>query len=146
MQSLTLIRPVLIKTIVTENYKKTLAAELQEAVRRVEMDLQHLDFQEKRLLAELEKKNPQGVPAARHDLEKERGRRLASRQKLIDKLKEVGQLALESEVISGKMESPVEIKAGVNWGRVIGMEIILRDGVVSAIRQGSAGGSGGSER
>ncbi len=137
MQSLTLIRPVLIKTKVTENYKKALAAELQEAIRRVELDLRHLDFQEKRLLAELEKKNPQGIPAARQDLDQERRRRLESRQKLIDSLKEVGQLALGSEVISGKMESSVEIGVGDNWGRVIGMEIILQDGVVTAIRQGS---------
>ena len=137
MQSLTLIRPVLIKIKVTENYKKALAAELQEAIRRVELDLQHLDFQEKRLLAELEKKNPQGIPAARQDLDQERRRRLDSRQKLIDRLKEVGQLALGSEVISGKMESPVEVEVGDNWGRVIGMEIILQDGVISAIRQGS---------
>ncbi len=137
MQSLTLIRPVLIKIKVTENYKKVLAVELQEAIRRVELDLQHLDFQEKRLLAELEKKNPQGIPAARQELDQERRRRLDSRQKLIDSLKEVGQLALGSEVISGKMESPVEVEVGDNWGRVIGMEIILQDGVVSAIRQGS---------
>lgn len=146
MQSLTLIRPVLIKIKVTENYKKALAVELQEAIRRVELDLQHLDFQEKRLLAEIEKKNPQGTPAARQDLDQERRRRLDSRQKLIDRLKEVGQLALGSEVIFGKMESPVEIEVGDNWGRVIGMEIILQDGVVCAIRQGNAGGSGSSER
>jgi len=137
MQSLTLIRPVLIKTKVTENYKKVLAVELQEAIRRVELDLQHLDFQEKRLLAELEKKNPQGIPAARQELDQERRRRLDSRQKLIDSLKEVGQLALGSEVISGKMESPVEVEVGDNWGQVIGMEIILQDGVVTEIRQGS---------
>lgn len=142
MQSLTLIRPVLIKIKVTENYKKVLAVELQEAIRRVELDLQHLDFQEKRLLAEFEKKNLQGIPAARQELDQERRRRLDSRQKLIDSLKEVGQLALGSEVISGKMESPVEVEVGDNWGRVIGMEIILQDGVVSDIRQGS----GSSER
>jgi hypothetical protein len=142
MQSLTLIRPVLIKIKVTENYKKVLAVELQEAIRRVELDLRRLDFQEKRLLAELEKKNPQGIPAARQELDQERRRRLESRQKLIDRLKEVGQLALGSEVISGKMESSVEVEVGDNWGRVIGMEIILQDGVVSDIRQGS----GSSER
>lgn len=139
MQNLTLIRPVLVKVKVTEDYKKALAAELQEAIRRVELDLQHLDFQEKRLLAELEKKNPQGVPAARQDLDQERRRRLDSRQKLLDRLKEVGQLTLGAEVISGKMESPVEIEVGDDWRGVIGVEIILQDGIVCAIRQGSGG-------
>jgi len=144
MKSLTLIRPVLVKVKVTENYKKALAAELQDAIRRVELELQHLDFQEKRMLSELEKKNPQGIPAAKQDLDQERQRRLEGRQKLIDRLKEVGQLAMGSEVIFGKMESPVELKVGDDWQQVIGVEIILQDGVVSDIRQGSAGGSRGN--
>lgn len=144
MKSLTLIRPVLVKVKVTENYKKALAAELQDAIRRVDLDLQHLDFQEKRMLSELEKKNPQGIPAAKQDLEQERQRRLEGRQKLIDRLKEVGQLAMGSEVIFGKMESPVELKVGDNWQEVIGVEIILQDGVVSDIRQGSTGGGRGN--
>ena len=136
MESLTLIRPVLVKVKVTEEYKKAAAAELQEAVRRIELELQHLDFQEKRLISELEKKNPQGIPAARQRLEQERKRRAEGRRKLIDQLKEVGQLALGSEVVYGKMESPVELKVGDDWRKVLGVEIILQDGIVKAIRQG----------
>lgn len=139
MESLTLIRPVLVKVKVTDNYKKAAAAELQEAVRRIELELQHLDFQEKRLISELEKKNPQGIPAARQHLEQERRRRAESRQKLIGQLKEVGQLALGSEVIYGKMESPVELKVGDDWRKVLGVEIVLQDGIVAAIRQGGGG-------
>lgn len=139
MESLTLIRPVLVKVKVTEGYKKAAAAELQDAVRRIELELQHLDFQEKRLISELEKKNPQGVSAARQHLEQERQRRVENRQKLIDKLKEVGQLALGSEVIYGKMESPVELRVGDDWRSVLGVEIVLQDGIVIAIRQGDAG-------
>jgi len=136
MESVTLIRPVLVKVKVTEEYKKAAAAELQEAVRRIELELQHLDFQEKRLISELDKKNPQGIPAARQHLEQERKRRAEGRRKLIDQLKEVGQLALGSEVVYGKMESPVELKVGDDWRKVLGVEIILQDGIVKAIRQG----------
>lgn len=136
MEKLTLIRPVLIKVKVTEGYKKAAAAELQEAVRRVELELQHLDFQEKRLVSELEKKNPQGIPAARQHLNQERQRRAESRQKLLDRLKEVGQLAIGSEVAYGKMESVVELKVGDDWRGVLGVEVVLQDGIVAAIRQG----------
>ncbi|MCL6559638.1 MAG: YlqD family protein [Firmicutes bacterium] len=135
MESLTLIRPVLVKVKVTEGYKKAAAAELREAVRRLDMELQHLDFQEKRLVSELEKKNPQGIPAARQHLEQERRRRADSRQKLLERLKEVGDLALGSEVVYGKMESPVEIKVGDDWRRVLGVEIVLKDGFVTEIRR-----------
>lgn len=139
MESLTLIRPVLVKVKVTEGYKKAAAVELQDAARRIELELQHLDFQEKRLVSELEKKNPQGIPAARQHLEQERRRRAESRQKLIDRLKEIGQLALGSEVVYGKMESPVEIKVGDDWRKILGAEIILQDGVVVAIRESGGG-------
>lgn len=136
MESLTLIRPVLVKVKVTENYKKTAAAEIQDAVRRIEIELQHLDFQEKRLVAELEKKNPLGIPAARQHLEQERQRRSESRQQLIARLKEIGQLAPGSEVLYGKMESPVELRVGDHWGKALGVEIVLEDGVVVTIRKG----------
>ncbi|MCL6634951.1 MAG: YlqD family protein [Peptococcaceae bacterium] len=141
MESLTLIRPVLVKVRVTDQYKKAAAAELQEAIRRTELELQHLDFQEKRLVSELEKKNPQEIPAARQRLEQERRRRVESRQKLLDRLREVGQLAPGSEVLYGKMESPVELKVGDDWRKLLGVEIVLQDGVVVAIRQG--GGEAG---
>lgn len=136
MEGLTLIRPVLVKVKVTESYKKAAATELQDAIRRIELELQHLDFQEKRLVSEMEKKNPQGIPAARQHLEQERQRRAENRQKLIERLKEVGQMALNSEVVYGKMESPVELKVGDDWRSVLGVEVVLQDGIVTAIRQG----------
>ena len=79
MESLTLIRPVLVKVKVTEGYKKTAAAELQDAVRRV-------------------------------------------------------------EVAYGKMESIIDLKKGDDWRQVLGVEVVLQDGIVTAIRQ-----SGGKE-
>lgn len=134
MESLTLIRPVLVKVKVTDNYKKAALAELQEAVQRTELELQRLDYQEKRLAGELEKKNPQGVLAARQHLEQERQRLAENRQKLVARMKEVGDLAPGAEVFYGKMESPVEIKVGDDWRRVLGVEIILQDGIITDIR------------
>lgn len=134
MESLTLIRPVLVKVKVTDNYKKAALAELQDAVRRTEIEMQRLDYQEKRLTGELAKKNPQGLPAARQHLEQERQRLGENRQKLIARMKEVENLALGAEVFYGKMESPVEIKVGDAWSRVLGVEIVLQDGIITDIR------------
>ncbi|BAF59902.1 MAG: hypothetical protein HPY89_05595 [Pelotomaculum sp.] len=139
MERLTLFRPVLVKVKVTEAYKREVAAELQEALRRVELELQHLDFQEKRLAAELEKKNPQGIAAARQHLEQERQHRHERRRKLIERLKEVGQLALGSEVILARMEGPVELRVGDDWRKVLGVEVVLEDGIITAIRQADPG-------
>ncbi|MDD4170345.1 MAG: YlqD family protein [Desulfotomaculaceae bacterium] len=38
------------------------------------------------------------------------------------------------EVVYGKMESPVEIKVGDDWRRVLGVEIVLQDGIITDIR------------
>ncbi|HOV78558.1 MAG TPA: YlqD family protein [Bacillota bacterium] len=140
MERINLIRPVLVKVKVTENYKRTAAAELQDAIRRIERELQHLDFQEKRLTAGMEKENREQISFARQHIERERQRKAENRQKLINRLKDLVQLPLDSEVVYGKMESTVELKIGDDWDSVIGTEIILRDGMVEEIRKGAGKG------
>ncbi len=139
MKSLTLIRPVLVKVKVTENYKKVASAELQEAIRRVELELQHLDFQAKRI------NNSKGVSPAGPKLEQERQRRVESRRKLIEQLKEIAQLNIGAEVVYGRMESPVELKVGDKWRDIVGVEIVLQDGIIAAVRHSGAGGDHGDD-
>jgi len=145
MEAIHLIRPVLVKVKVTEAYKRAAAAEVQETLQRVELELQHLDFQEKRLGSELEKKNPQGFAVARQRLDQERSQRKENCQKLLDRLRGIGQLAPGTEILFSKMESPVELKLGDKWSKVLGAEIIIQDGIVIEIRQGEAGKDHGHE-
>ncbi len=145
MEAIHLIRPVLVKVKVTDAYKKAAAAEVQEALRRVELELQSLDFQERRLVPELEKKNPQGFAVARQRLDQERSLRKEKRRQLLDQLKGIGQLAEGTEVLFSKMESPVELKLGDDWNKVLGVEIIVQDGTVVEIRQGGIGKDHGHE-
>lgn len=141
MESITITRPVIIKVKVTADYKKKLAAELQEAVARLDMQLQHLDFQSRRLLAELEKRNPQGINAARQHLDKERAVKLETRQKLMDRLKETAKMAEGDEVIHGQAESIAEIKMGDDWLKFMSVEVVVLDGLVIEIRQGGIRGA-----
>ena len=55
------------------------------------------------------------------------------------RLKEIGKWALDSEVTLGKMESLVTLQVGDQWNRVMGVEIILKDGIVAEIREGGTG-------
>ncbi|MEW6424559.1 MAG: YlqD family protein [Bacillota bacterium] len=135
MESITITRPVLVKVKVTEEYKKALAAEVQETVNRLDLRLQHMDFQTRRLLAELEKNNSGEIPAARQRSQTERQKILEARQKLVEKLKEIGKLVPGEEVIHGQVESIVEVKAGDDWGRLMGVEIIIENDRVVAIRE-----------
>ncbi|MCL5289559.1 MAG: YlqD family protein, partial [Firmicutes bacterium] len=99
---LTITRPVLVKVRVTDNYKKNLAMELRQTAARLELELQQIELQARKL-QELSKKNPGGVEAALAQLEQEKQRRLDTRLKLLDKIKEVGKLENGSEVLQGKV-------------------------------------------
>ena len=61
MQEVIIKRPVSILTRVTEGYKKQVAAEIQEAIAMMDAQIQQLEFQFRRALVELEKRNPQAV-------------------------------------------------------------------------------------
>jgi hypothetical protein len=139
MESLTLIRPVLIKAVVTEGYKKRARKELQQAIHQTNMELQRLDYQEKVLITELEKKNPEGIPQAKQHLGRERQRLEENRGALLLRMKEIEEMALDGEVVYGKMESPLEIRVGDRWQDVLGVEIILLDGVIVEIRRTEPG-------
>lgn len=56
--SLTIKRPVIVKVKVTEGFKARMAAEIQENIKRLDAEMQQLEFQVKRMAAELEKKIP----------------------------------------------------------------------------------------
>ena len=138
LEKLSLIRPVLIKALVTENYKKDAVKELLEAARQTELKLQHLDYQEKKLTAELTQDNAAGLAAARQRIGRERLQNEERHRGILLRIQEVQGLLPDTEVVYGKMESLTEIKVGDEWRPVLGVEIILRDGVITAIRQPEA--------
>ncbi|WP_034638962.1 YlqD family protein [Desulfofalx alkaliphila] len=129
MQSITITRPVVIKVRVTEEYKQLVAAELQRAVQRLDLELQQLDFYKKKLTRD----------AARQHLEQidsQIKERLQKKQRLLDRIKEIGGLVPGTEVIHGRVESMVEIKVGDDWNQVMNVEILVENGKVLEIRQG----------
>lgn len=136
-EGLTVKRPVTVKVKVTENFKKQMAAEVQEAIRKLEAELQQLDFQIKRMVAELEKKNPAGIPAARQQVENEKQKRIQARSKLTEQLRNIGKIAIGAEVVQGTMESITEIKVGDDWNDIMGIEIIICDNKIIEIRRRS---------
>lgn len=146
MDSLTITRPVLVKVRVTEGYKKALSAEVQQALTRLDKKLLHMDFHFRRAIADLEKNNPREASEVRRQFDAERRKTLEAKQKLLEKLKEIGAFTPGEEVIHGQVESIFELKVGDDWGRVMGVEVVLEDGRVAAIREGrSTAGAGGEE-
>lgn len=128
MAGIWLKRPVVVKARLTESLKKKMAYELQEALRRLDLELKELDFRQKQLSAE--------KGGGRVDLDAERNRRLEQKNELLERLKLLARLQLGTEVVQGSLEGLVEVAPGDSWERVTGAEIVLEDGVIVEIRNG----------
>jgi len=134
MDSITLKCPVTIKAKVTEELKKHLAAEIQENIKKADMELQQIEFHAKRVMAEQAKQDAQGLVALRQQIDGEKQKRLDFKNHMLDKLKETAQLELGAEIVQGTLERLVEVKVGDDLPKLLNAEILLEDGKVIAFR------------
>jgi hypothetical protein len=134
MASITVQRPVVIKAIVTESFKRLYVADLEDAIKRVDAIVQQIDVQFRRF--ELERQvNPQSR-AIRQQLELERARQDATRMELQARLREAQELELNSEFTQGTIEGTVDLAVGDNlFDKISRTEIIVKDGIVLEIRE-----------
>jgi len=131
---LTVSRPVVIKAIVTEGFKRLYLQDLEEAMKRVDTIVQQLDMQIRR--TELERQVSPQSRAIRQQLELERARQEGTKAELSMRLREAQELALNSEFTQGTVESLVEVNVGDNLFTKLGRtEIVVKDGIIMEIRE-----------
>ncbi len=130
----TINRPVVIKAIVTESFKRLYVQDLEEAIKRVDAIQQQLISQIRR--AELERTLTPQARAIRQQLELDAARQDAAKAELEIRLREAQQLALNSEFTQGTVESLVEVNVGDNLFTKLGRtEIVVKDGIIMEIRE-----------
>ena len=134
MESITLKCPVTIKAKVTEELKKQLAAEIQDAIKKTDLELQQIEFHAKRMLSEQAKQDAQGLVALRQQIDAEKQKRLDFKNHMLEKLKETAQLEVGAEVAQGTMERVVTVNVGDDLHKIMGTEILLQDGKIIAFR------------
>jgi hypothetical protein len=143
MESISLKRQVSIKAIVTETFKQNVTAEIQQALQQLDLNLQQLEFQGKRAMADLEKKGitpagPQQVAqmdGLRSSIDQERERLTGAKNEMLQRLNLVSQLEMDSEFMQGQVDNYVDVKVGDNlYEKLSNTEVILKDGVVVEIR------------
>lgn len=127
--------PVTIKAKVTEELKKQLAAEIQDAVKKVDTELQQIEFQAKRLLAEQAKQDAQGLTALRQQIDAEMQKRLEFKNHMLEKLKETAELEIGAEIVQGTMERFITVGIGDDLRELMGAEILVNDGKIIAFRK-----------
>ncbi|TMJ13795.1 MAG: hypothetical protein E6H02_04550, partial [Bacillati bacterium ANGP1] len=105
MASITVQRPVVIKAIVTEAFKRLYVADLEEAIKRVDAIVQQIDVQSRRV--ELERQVSPQTRNIRAQLEMERQRQEGTRIELQARLREAQDLQLNTEFLQGTIEGTV---------------------------------------
>ena len=134
MDRMTLKCPVTIKAKVTDELKRKMVAEIQDNIKKVDLEIQQVEFQGKGMLTEQAKVDAQGLPALRQQIDMERQKRLDFKNHLLQKLKEAEAIENGSEVVQGQLERLVEIKVGDDMQSIMNAEILLEDGKIVAFR------------
>jgi len=130
MTSITVQRPVVIKAIVTEAFKRLYIADIEDAIKRVDAIMQQIDVQARRF--ELERQVTPQTRAVRQQLDLERSRQEATRMEAQD-------LELNSEYTQGTIEGTVSVSVGDNlFDKISRTEILVKDGIILEIREASA--------
>jgi len=131
---ITLTRPVIIKAIVTESFKRLYIQDLEDAIKRVDTLVQQIDTQIRR--TELERQLTPQSRAVRQQLELEHARQEAAKAELQMRLREAEGLEVNSEFPQGTVESLVEVSIGDNLFNKIGRtEVVIKDGIIMEIRE-----------
>ena len=140
MPSITVQRPIVIKTIVTDGFKRLYVADLEDAIKRIDAVVQQIDVQSRRF--DLERQVSPQSRAIRQQLEIERQRQEAARAELTARLREAQELKLNEEFTQGTIEGVADISVGDNlFDKISRAEIVVKDGIVMEIREGAPAGA-----
>lgn len=134
MEKITIMRTITVKQVVTENFKKKAALEIQEALKKVELDIDNFDKQTKKTITELTLKGYSQINQVKQQVETEKEKLNSYKQQLLERLKLISKLNLDEEVVQGTVDGPMDITVGDNFDGLNKVEVILKDGVVVEIR------------
>ncbi|MEB3186788.1 MAG: YlqD family protein [bacterium] len=141
-ETLTLRRQVVIKTIVTEAFKQQNTAQIQATLQNLDLQLQQLEFQGKRAIADLEKRTiatPSGpsqqVLELRAQIDQDRSQLVNAKNEMLQRLQMLSQIEVGNEVIEAQTETLVDVAIGDHIVKLLPIELVTKDGVVVEIRK-----------
>lgn len=135
-------RAVNVKAIVTPRWKDEVQQQLQGQINTVDSQLQQLEMQGQRAIAEIQKQSiqPPG-PQVREQIEniqmqvnEKKSELLEQKNQSLQNLQQVQLLEFDQEVTQFQLEGIFSIQPGENLIGKLQVEILLRDGIVEEIR------------
>jgi len=141
-QQLLLKRAVNVKAIVTPLWKDEVQQQLQTQINQIDQQLQQLDLQGQRAIAEIQKQSlqPPGpqtlqqVDNIQLQVNQKKTELLEQKNQSLQNLQQVQLLDLDQEVTQFQLEGFFNVEPGDNLISKMQVEVVLRDGVVEEIR------------
>jgi YlqD protein len=135
-------RVVNIRAIVTQRWKDDVQQGLQGQINEVDSQLQQLEMQGQRAIAEIKQQSlqPPGPQVMQQidniqlQVNQKKSELLEQKNAVLQQLQEVQMLELNQEVVQGQVESIFQVGVGDNLVSKMNVEILLRDGVVMEVR------------
>ncbi len=141
-KQLLLKRAVNVKAIVTPLWKEEVQQQLQGQIIQIDQQLQQLDVQGQRAIAEIQKQGlqPPGpqtlqqIDNIQAQVNEKKSELLEQKNQSLQNLQQVQLLELDQEVNQFQMEGFFRIEPGDNLISKLQVEVVIRDGVVEEIR------------
>ncbi len=135
-------RAVNVKAIVTPLWKDEIQRQLQAQINQIDKQLQQLDIQGQRAIAEIQKQSlqPPGPQTLQQidniqlQVNQQKSELLEQKNQSLQNLQQVQLLELDQEVTQFQLESYFSVQPGDNLASKMQVEIVLRDGVIEEIR------------
>lgn len=135
-------RGVNVKAIVTPLWKEEVQQQLQTQINQVDSQLQQLETQGQRAIAEIQKQSlqPPGPQTLQQidniqlQVNQKKSELLEQKNQSLQNLQQVQLLEIDQEVTQFQMEGYFSVQPGDNLIRKMQVEIVLRDGVIEEIR------------
>lgn len=135
-------RVINVKAIVTPLWKDEVQQQLQTQINQIDQQLQQLDVQGQRAVAEIQKQSlqPPGpqtlqqIDNIQGQINQKKSESLEQKNQSLQNLQQVQFLELDQEVNQFQMEGFFRVEPGDNLISKLQVEVVLRDGVVEEIR------------
>jgi len=136
LATITLNRKVLIKVIVSQEFKDSFIKQLEILISEINTNIEKLKSEESKLLLNVGSSfSTQELANIRARLSKERESQEATKKEIENKINEVKTLGIEPLYPYASIDGIVDIKEGDNlWEKLNGSEITVRDGIVISIK------------
>ncbi len=130
-------RKVLLKVVITDDFKKRYAAQLKGLQSEVKVELEKIKTTEQQFLLKVNNMDYNYVMQVREQLEREKATRENTLKELEERMKEMDSMAIDSVFPQGTLDSFIDVKVGDNLEDKLGKaEIVIKDGVIQSIFEG----------